>query len=129
MQAIIFEGVTNIAKAPPDWDEEKYGPCADLPVQIADGYCRSIWKPSPEQLAILNAGGGFVLDIVGNKQPVVAVNVCELNFVETVEEVLVNHEEVNDNNTNHGAVAVEAGDIIGEVEEPADPDAPSGPTH
>lgn len=36
----------------------------------------STYKPSPEELAVLNAGGGIELAIIGRGMPPVALNVC-----------------------------------------------------
>jgi len=59
--------------------------CGDLPTlaQEEDGrLCvTSCWKPSAEDLAILNAGGCVCLNVVGG-QPPVAMWVQEVNIVD-----------------------------------------------
>lgn len=66
-----ISNATTKFSAPPDWNEERDGPCLDLWVRIVDGNCcESAWEPSPEELAILNAGGSIVLRVVGGQPPV-----------------------------------------------------------
>lgn len=60
-------------KAPEDWDVEANGPCEDLHVYAKDGTITSVWKPTPEELAELNAGGGVALTIYGRSMPPVAL--------------------------------------------------------
>lgn len=69
MQAIHFAESNFCYKAPKDWDETTNGPCADLHVFQNDGSISSVWKPSAEELAMLNAGGAVVLTVVANFQP------------------------------------------------------------
>lgn len=42
----------------------------DLYVRVADGVCLSAWEPTPEELAILNAGGSVILQVLGHQPPV-----------------------------------------------------------
>lgn len=67
-----FDGVTAIYKAPPDWDAEANGPCADLPVLRTDEFAISRWQPSYEELQTLLAGGLVEIAIAG-AQPAIAV--------------------------------------------------------
>jgi hypothetical protein len=69
MQPIHFAESNFCYKAPADWDEKTNGPCADLHVFQNDDSISSVWKPSPEELAQLNAGGAVVLTVVANFQP------------------------------------------------------------
>lgn len=66
--------------APSNWNEAEDGPCDILMVK-ADRYetatggiafksCESAWKPTPEELELLNAGGYVVLHVVGRQPPV-----------------------------------------------------------
>jgi hypothetical protein len=53
--------------------------------EVDDGgipYIVSFWKPFPEELEVLKAGGTVQLWIVGNRQPVVSIGV---NDAETVD--------------------------------------------
>ena len=49
--------------------------CADLPVLWAEGFVCSYWRPSPEELAALNAGIPLRLAFQGRTHPPVAVEV------------------------------------------------------
>lgn len=64
--------------APKDWNPED-GTCGQLPIRVEfredDGrnrvkHCDSAWQPSPEELALLNAGGQVVLRVIGWQVPV-----------------------------------------------------------
>ncbi len=46
----------------------------------------STYKPSPEELAVLAAGGGIELAIIGRGMPPVALNVCSPEDAEPVGE-------------------------------------------
>lgn len=62
---------THVFRAPPGWDVETYGECSDLQVRKLTGdICQSAWRPSKEELAILNAGGTVILSIWGGQPPV-----------------------------------------------------------
>ena len=69
MHAVKFNGVTNVLNAPPNWDEATMGPCAALPVMVDQYGITSVWKPSEEELALLNAGGGIALTIASTVHP------------------------------------------------------------
>lgn len=63
----------NLQLGPPsDWDPERDGLCITLHcTRAASGDILSFWKPSPEELAHLNANGHVVLSVVGvTMQPV-----------------------------------------------------------
>lgn len=79
MIAYHFEGETHVLEAPRDHDHERlevYG----LPVrQSVTGQgliVQSVWKPTPEELEQLNAGGAVVVSIFGG-QPPMDVVVCD----------------------------------------------------
>lgn len=76
MQPIKPAGSNFTYKAPPGMPE-----CQDLHVHVYnDGECRiitSAWMPSPEELALLNAGQPVQLHIYGNGHPVVALTVAK----------------------------------------------------
>lgn len=52
----------------------------------------STFRPSPDELAVLNAGGGIDLAIMGRGMPPVAVNVCSPEDAEPVGE---HHERIS----------------------------------
>lgn len=64
--------------APDGWDQKQL-PCGALPVThtTADSIPAvvSFWKPSPEELAALNAGEHVVLWVIGGGMPPVAIEV------------------------------------------------------
>ncbi len=76
-----FKGEESVLEAPPAYDH--HGPLGEivgLPVQFFSGAFRgyrSVWRPSPEELALLNAGGGIMLDVIAPAVFPVALNVCE----------------------------------------------------
>lgn len=67
-----FAGQDRVLEAPAGYDHENQGECGALPVAFVDGGCLSVWKPTPEELAMLNAGGGVTLWVSG-PQPIVAM--------------------------------------------------------
>lgn len=72
MKPVEFEGQTRLLGPPKD---AARGTCGALPVrQVPDphwGTCHySYWRPSPEELAILNAGGHVRLMVGGGHPPV-----------------------------------------------------------
>ena len=76
MKPVRFEGA-NCTYVAPD--------CGDLPTrrEIEDEYVSvtSVWKPSAEDLEVLNAGGCVCLNVMGG-QPPVALWVQEVNILE-----------------------------------------------
>jgi hypothetical protein len=77
MNPVRFIEQTRVLGAPPDWDEAKHGPCAGLPIkeETVEGAAAlsSYWKPSREDLALLNSGAKVKLVIYGNAHPAVWV--------------------------------------------------------
>jgi hypothetical protein len=65
--------------APKDWDPAKDGDCQALPVvdHLIGGsnYMRSYWRPTPAEMAALDEGGFVILDVRGQKHPVIAMGV------------------------------------------------------
>jgi hypothetical protein len=74
MEPIKLKGANALFVAPPRWDEATYGPCADLPARQSGDTVATGWKPSPEELALLVAGGYVVLTVFG-RQPAVSLHV------------------------------------------------------
>lgn len=64
--------------APDNWDGTSVS-CDTLAVSVgtmgAYRALRSYWKPTPEELALLNANGSIELSILGHNHPPVALNV------------------------------------------------------
>lgn len=78
MKAIEFEGQTILLGPPPGTPR---GECGALPV-IAYPERRvlsSFWKPSPEELIMLNNGAHVRLDVYGGGHPPVALSVERAN--------------------------------------------------
>lgn len=71
-----FHGQTHVLEAPQGWDHKERGECGCLPIMARDGYLTSVWRPSADELTMLNSGGGIVLHIAANAHPVVALDVC-----------------------------------------------------
>lgn len=76
MKPVEFEGQTTLLGPPPGTPR---GECGALPVLIQGGGTyqaafQSFWKPSPQDLAVLNAGGYVRLTIHGIAHPPVWVD-------------------------------------------------------
>lgn len=71
---IRFE--THAFSAPGEWDRDRHGDCETLHVRVRPAHrtCESAWYPSPEELALLNAGEPVILTVWGS-QPPVSLNV------------------------------------------------------
>ncbi len=88
MQILKPTQTTRIFGAPADWSENELGECLALPIVdvIIDENPQnlamvSFWKPTPEELALLNSNGHLELWIYGNQEqahPVVALTVNEV---------------------------------------------------
>lgn len=70
---------TRVLGAPGDWDKSSQGPCAGLPIQDIDTSAgpgmMSVWEPTPEELARLNAGAKVSLVVLGRVHPPVSLSV------------------------------------------------------
>lgn len=67
----IIDGFTNVLGAPLGWDSATDGECLPLHVRVTDqGDCQSAWRPTPDELAVLVAGGSVLLSVVGGQPPV-----------------------------------------------------------
>ena len=75
MKPQYFEGVTKVFTAPGLWNEEKYGPCGELPVKVEAGVLISCWKPRIWEVLQLLFGGRVYLRVVSAEQPPVALEV------------------------------------------------------
>ena len=69
-----ISGFTHAMGAPADWNAPKDGNCCTLHVRmVRQGRhmaAQSAWEPTPDELAILNAGGSVILSVVGAQPPV-----------------------------------------------------------
>jgi hypothetical protein len=65
MIALHIAGATHIMKGPADRAD-----IYDLHVKKVDDSYVSRWEPTPEELAILNAGGSVELWVMGGQPPV-----------------------------------------------------------
>jgi hypothetical protein len=77
MNPIEFEGQTVLLGPPPGTPR---GECGALPVKRVQvgtfgGYFMSYWKPTPEELAALNAGAHVALAVHGGAHPPVWLDV------------------------------------------------------
>lgn len=71
-------GATRTLGKPENWDDERDGKCAGLPIldaQMPDGQAVMIsaWQPTPEDLKVLQQGGSVYLWVFGRSHPVVAM--------------------------------------------------------
>jgi len=73
-------GATRNLGAPQGWDPDKDGTCGGLPIRDephSPGVNRMVssWLPTPEEIALIQAGAPIHLLIVGSAHPPVAVSV------------------------------------------------------
>lgn len=78
MKAIEFEGQTTLLGPPPSM---RRGDCGALPIIAYPdrGVMSSFWKPSPEDLIMLNNGAHVRLDVYGGSHPPIAMGVERAN--------------------------------------------------
>lgn len=81
MKPILFDGANILGKPPADYNPET-APyvIGDLPIMDKDGYLTSIWKPSFEELKILNDGGGISVGVRQRSLPVFHVGVVHIDY-------------------------------------------------
>lgn len=72
-------GFTNILAPPENWNPQEHGDCVALAVRVAQDAglisIASAWRPTPEELVLLNAGGVVVLNVLGRSHPAVSLAV------------------------------------------------------
>lgn len=74
MKCVPFEGQTSVLGAPKDWDEQKHGECAGLPVKWEDGQgFVSTWEFTADEIAALYQGGKIKLRVCSATHPPVAL--------------------------------------------------------
>lgn len=71
MIPLKIEGANLVMVAPPGQE----GEVRDLHVRITEGFSVSRWEPTPDELAILVAGGGVELWVQGRQPPVMLLAV------------------------------------------------------
>ncbi|EPR09898.1 hypothetical protein M527_07175 [Sphingobium indicum IP26] len=86
MEAVPHPYVDHRFGAPAGWDEARDGFCGVLEVHLTTlaGHpaFESLWKPSAEDLATLNAGGTVALYVLGHGHPPVAIGVRSPSIAE-----------------------------------------------
>lgn len=75
MNSVPLENPDRRLGAPRDWNHETDGICHTLDIWDRDGFMVSGWRPTPTELAKLNAGEPLFLHIQGRVHPVVAFSV------------------------------------------------------
>lgn len=74
MHPVKVERENKIFRKPKGWNEDRDGPCGNLSIRreiICDRlHLFSNWRPSAEDLVILNAGGVIELCCIGSQPPV-----------------------------------------------------------
>lgn len=83
MDIVHPANATRILGVPPEWDSTKQGACSALPIidykdDAEQPWMMSVWRPSAEDLAMLNAGHGLSLHVLGTSHPVVGLGLTEL---------------------------------------------------
>lgn len=102
MKPSVIFGATNELGAPQNWNTEVHGPCAKLFVRIDGDVFQSAWKPSPQELQILNEGGAVVIGLVGAQ---LAMNVV-------VEPARSRYHPLASPHNKSGALGMNAGDRV-----------------
>jgi hypothetical protein len=77
MKAIEFEQQT-LLLGPPKGSER--GTCGALPVLVQDGAFQSFWKPTPEEIEALKAGGHIRLVVYGGGHPPVWIDAVPMGY-------------------------------------------------
>lgn len=65
-----------VLSSPHNWNAEKFGECAGLPVVYGDGFIASYWKPSFKERIMILFGRPIRLCIAGKTQPPVMLDTC-----------------------------------------------------
>lgn len=79
MKIVEFEGQTRLLGAPKGWDQKGGVECGFLPVEDVNingvAGIRSYWKPTPEEIKLLQAGYYIALDVIGPTTSPVCISV------------------------------------------------------
>jgi hypothetical protein len=74
-----ISGATRNLGAPKGWDKDRDGVCGGLPIRDEMNgsmpCMTSAWQPTPDELALLNAGASVHLRVVGMVHPPVMLSV------------------------------------------------------
>lgn len=73
MDWVNFKGANLQLGKPRDWDDATQGECGTLPVLRDDAGFVSCWRPTPDELAMLNDGGVVTLTVIGEGHPPVSL--------------------------------------------------------
>ena len=68
MKHVNFMGATNVMGPPKNWDNAVE--CEPMIVRVDGTVVTSVWKPSPEELAMLQSGALIALHVWGGQPPV-----------------------------------------------------------
>lgn len=66
MIPLRIQGANVVMKAPPGMEDEVH----DLHCLVTEGFYVSRWEPTPDELAVLVAGGSVELWVMGGQPPV-----------------------------------------------------------
>lgn len=64
---------TRYLGAPQGWNPDEDGHCGHLSIADEGGMMLSRWEPTPDELAVLNAGGAIELAVMGCAHPPVSI--------------------------------------------------------
>lgn len=81
MKAEPFAGCENLLRAPEGFDHPVIGKVEDIPCYIGQGVVMSVWRPTPEEAALLVGGGVLVLTVLGNSQPPISLGILRSAYV------------------------------------------------
>jgi hypothetical protein len=70
MEPLKISGANQYFGPPSDWQDTYERACGNLHVRVVGSSCQSAWRPTPDELAVLNAGGSVILEILGGQPPV-----------------------------------------------------------
>jgi hypothetical protein len=76
MTPVVPPGANLVLQAPSNWDVEANGPCEDLHVIKRSELIISVWKPTMEELKMLNEGGFVMLTVHSNDFPPTSLSTC-----------------------------------------------------
>jgi hypothetical protein len=80
MKPTVHPSTTRVLKPPKDWNHEAMGVCDDLAItdtQTPHGLPQilSFWRPTTEELQLLQSGGAIVMSIIAVSIPPVSLAV------------------------------------------------------
>ena len=80
MEPLKIKNSNRVLGQPEAWNEERDGKCETLAVRAIDlteglPVIESAWRPTEDEMALLNAGGSVILRIFGNGMPPVQLYV------------------------------------------------------